>query len=343
MQGHETEMPDTPVMAGSDTAPAANPRCEPTANRELMAEARAVLAGRWGLAVGANLLCLALVGVASFCAGPLDILVAGPVMLGLTGFNLALIRRLPASVDLVFAGFRTYWVAVLASLLVRVYLFAWSLPALVAAVIGVNIATGWKGSQFAKPSLGMSLVVVVIVIAGGVATLVAMCRYAMTYYVIHDTPGIGPGEAIRRSRRLMRGKKWKLFCLHCRFLGWDLLCILSLFIGFLWLTPYKMASQAAFYEDLRKSQGDVPPAIPAEWSKRSVYRGILLITAIMFCIAAAGLYLGLRLFPDSNLLGGFGLLFGALGLLGAGVFLITLVVWPIHEVVTWFAARKGKD
>lgn len=343
MQGHETEMPDTHLMAGSETASAANPRREPNANSELMAEARAVLAGKWGMAVGANLLCLALAGVASLCAGPLDILVVGPIMLGLAGFNLALIRHVPVSVDLVFKGFKAYWVAVLARLLVVVYLLAWGFPAIVAAVIGVNIATGWKGSQFAKPSLGMSFVVVMIVIAGGVATLVAMCRYAMTYYVIHDTPGIGPGEAIRRSKLLMRGRKWNLFCLHCRFIGWALLCILSLFIGFIWLTPYKMASQAAFYEDLRKSQGDVSPAIPAEWSKRSVYRGILLITAIMFCIAAAGLYLGVRLFPDSNLLGGFGLLFGALGLLGEGVFLITLVVWPIHEVVTWFAARKGKD
>jgi uncharacterized membrane protein len=35
-----------------------------------------------------------------------------------------------------------------------------------------------------------------------------------------------------------------------RFIGWFLLCILSLGIGFLWLIPYFMTSNAVFYESL---------------------------------------------------------------------------------------------
>ena len=36
-----------------------------------------------------------------------------------------------------------------------------------------------------------------------------------------------------------------------RFIGWVLLCILTLGIGFLWLSPYIQISYAKFYEDIK--------------------------------------------------------------------------------------------
>jgi uncharacterized membrane protein len=50
---------------------------------------------------------------------------------------------------------------------------------------------------------------------------------------------------------MMRGQKWKYFLLYLSFIGWYLLCILTLFIGLLWLMPYIYTTQASFYEDLR--------------------------------------------------------------------------------------------
>lgn len=49
----------------------------------------------------------------------------------------------------------------------------------------------------------------------------------------------------------MDGHKWRLFCLHLSFIGWSLLCILTLGIRMLWLAPYIQNSTAAFYEDLK--------------------------------------------------------------------------------------------
>ncbi|MBQ6716502.1 MAG: DUF975 family protein, partial [Clostridia bacterium] len=37
------------------------------------------------------------------------------------------------------------------------------------------------------------------------------------------------------------------------FIGWDILAVLTLGIGNLWLTPYRQAAQAAFYLDLASS------------------------------------------------------------------------------------------
>ena len=61
----------------------------------------------------------------------------------------------------------------------------------------------------------------------------------------------------------MDGHKWQLFCLHLSFIGWWLLCILTLGIGTLWLAPYIQNSTAAFYEDL-KNQFDSAETPTAE-------------------------------------------------------------------------------
>lgn len=93
--------------------------------------------------------------------------------------------------------------------------------------------------------------------------LIKMYSYAMTYYILHDNPEIGAEEAICRSMKMMDGHKWRLFCLHLSFIGWWLLCILTLGIGMLWLAPYTQNSTAAFYEDL-KNQFDSAETPTAE-------------------------------------------------------------------------------
>jgi uncharacterized membrane protein len=55
----------------------------------------------------------------------------------------------------------------------------------------------------------------------------------------------------------MYGYKWKFFCLHLRFLGWVLVCILTFGIGFLWLIPYVKVSVAKFYDDIKGNQETV--------------------------------------------------------------------------------------
>jgi uncharacterized membrane protein len=58
-------------------------------------------------------------------------------------------------------------------------------------------------------------------------------------------------DALRRSQHMMKGMKWKLFCLYLRFTGWIILGVLSCMIGFLWVGPYMAASMALFYDDIR--------------------------------------------------------------------------------------------
>ena len=75
--------------------------------------------------------------------------------------------------------------------------------------------------------------------------------YAMTPYILEENPELDVTEAIHRSRMMMRNHKFDLFWLYLGFLGWFFLCLLTAGIGFLWLTPYVEAAQAAFYKEIK--------------------------------------------------------------------------------------------
>ena len=82
--------------------------------------------------------------------------------------------------------------------------------------------------------------------------IIATYDYAMVSYIQADNPLLPAREALAQSKKMMYGHRWRLFCLQISFIGWEFLCILTLGIGFLWLTPYQSASIAAFYQDISR-------------------------------------------------------------------------------------------
>ena len=86
---------------------------------------------------------------------------------------------------------------------------------------------------------------------------VMMFAYAMTPYILEEHPEISAWDASTRSREMMKGHKFDLFYLYLSFIGWIILSLVTLGIGFLWLAPYYMeAAKAAFYNDLKAHQGE---------------------------------------------------------------------------------------
>lgn len=76
--------------------------------------------------------------------------------------------------------------------------------------------------------------------------------YSMSGFILAENSEMTAKEAMKVSEKMMAGNKWRLFCLQFSFIGWQLLCILSLGIGFLWLTPYMNAATAAFYDEISR-------------------------------------------------------------------------------------------
>ncbi|MCX5712775.1 MAG: DUF975 family protein [Candidatus Omnitrophica bacterium] len=191
-----------------------------TSNKALMAQARESLKGVWGLAIGASVIYLAIivaVGAVPVAGVIAQLLITGSMQVGMVIFSLALSRKQNPQISQIFDGFKKFGVALGVYLLQAIFIFLWTL---------------------------------LLIIPGIIASL----SYAMTFYIIAEDDSIGPLEAIRKSKVLMQGNKWKLFCLGCRFIGWILLSILTLGIGLLWVIPYSMISFAKFYDDLPKKQ-----------------------------------------------------------------------------------------
>ena len=75
--------------------------------------------------------------------------------------------------------------------------------------------------------------------------------YSMTNYILNDEPELAYNAAIEKSMAMMDGHKFDLFELQLTFIGWGLLCILTLGIGVLWLQPYMSMATVEFYKDVK--------------------------------------------------------------------------------------------
>lgn len=58
--------------------------------------------------------------------------------------------------------------------------------------------------------------------------IIAGYRYYMTPFILCENPEMTASEAIRESKELMKGNKWRLFCLELSFYGWIILAAVLL-------------------------------------------------------------------------------------------------------------------
>ena len=56
--------------------------------------------------------------------------------------------------------------------------------------------------------------------------VIASYRYSMANFVLAEDPELKARDAIKVSKAMMKGNKWRLFCLHFSFFGWILLATL---------------------------------------------------------------------------------------------------------------------
>ena len=77
--------------------------------------------------------------------------------------------------------------------------------------------------------------------------------FSQTWFVIANDENISGYNALKESWNLMRGNRLKLFLLELSFIGWAILSVLTLFIGFIFLAPYVQTTYAKFYDNLNES------------------------------------------------------------------------------------------
>lgn len=228
-----------------------------TPNGELMRRAREHLRGTWGTAIGGAVILALLylaMGTVPYLGGLAQLILTGPLNLGVAIFFLAFARPGQPRVGLLFDGFQRFGTAWLANFLAGFLGLLAALPMGLGALLTAGLISA---GLFDPPTDPAGIFVMVIGFGCIYVALLMPSIYVgmglrMTMFIVHDKPDLGAWEAIKRSWDLMSHSKNKLLGLYARFLGWGLLCILTLGIGFLWLWPYMQTSVAAFYEDLQQ-------------------------------------------------------------------------------------------
>lgn len=76
-------------------------------------------------------------------------------------------------------------------------------------------------------------------------------EYAIIPYILADDAEISSKAAFKKAKEMMKGNKWRLFKLNFSFIGWEILCVLTLGLGTFFLLPYINAANAEFYAELK--------------------------------------------------------------------------------------------
>lgn len=202
---------------------------DPKSYSELRAAAREQLKGNWGKAVLTCLIFSIITGLPGMIPAVgfiISILIFGPLQYGVSKFFLALSRQEESEIETLFDGFKLFTPTMVLGLLIWLFTALWSL---------------------------------LLVIPGIIAAL----SYSQAYFIMLDNPGMTATDAIKTSKVMMKGHKGRLFVLGLTFIGWALLGVLTLGIGYLWLIPYINTTMANFYNDLKAANAAIDPIVTA--------------------------------------------------------------------------------
>lgn len=190
---------------------------------QLMDEAKASLEGRWGLGAAAFLISVIISVVGELTGlGIVMFIIGGPLAVGMAMFFLRISRDQDVELEIIFEGFK---------------MFGKALGAYVLMMIGIFIG------------------IILLIIPG----IMLAFGLSQTFYILADDPDMDIMDALKFSWELMDGHKFDLFVLGLRFIGWAILCIFTLGIGFFFLAPYYQTTAAKFYNSIRYGEHHYGP------------------------------------------------------------------------------------
>jgi uncharacterized membrane protein len=179
--------------------------------------ARTALTNNYGMAIVISLVLAALASaVSAVTVGIAPLFLFGAIAVGVSTAYIGLFRKGKIEFNDLFAAFKSNFVnAMVMGLLNALFVFLWSL---------------------------------LFVIPG----IVAAYSYSMAPYILADNPGMDGANALEASKKLMKGKKGTLFCLHFSFIGWLILSALTGGILYIvYVGPYMQSATTAFYESIK--------------------------------------------------------------------------------------------
>ncbi len=234
---------------------------------DIRKQARESLSGKWGKTALIILMQFILFFIMNFCINLFSLESTISLTIKLIVSIIVLIIEIPLSIGIVFAfvklkrekdvgifdfislamkNFGRAWKIYLRILLKNV------LPIIGTMVTIILLSVTIVAESVENHSLGLAslIMAIVLLIVSFIVSLIIDLKYSLAYMIAYDNPKMTTKEAVNTSGTIMKGHKMELFLLQLSFLGWSVLCVLTLGIGFLWLLPYKQMAIVCFYDEV---------------------------------------------------------------------------------------------
>ena len=90
-----------------------------------------------------------------------------------------------------------------------------------------------------------------LTIIGGI---IKTYEYRMIPYLLAENPDMNKKEVFARSKKMMKGNKWKTFILDLSFILWEILSTITFgLLDILYVNPYKIATSVELYKTLKEN------------------------------------------------------------------------------------------
>lgn len=169
--------------------------------------------------------------------------------IGYTRIALQVHRREPVPMESLLEGFQIPGRAIGLRLLRALLMLMWTYAILIPAIILLSIPITPLDRMMESDTWFVIYLVVLLIVAVAVSTAVSY-RYWGATFILLDHPDYTVRECIRAATEMTRGHRMELFLLDLSLLPWNLLCILTAGILYIWKMPYIAAVYAGAYEEL---------------------------------------------------------------------------------------------
>lgn len=205
-------------------------------------------------AVAANKTKVALYGAVAGFLGLVLALIAfalkAALYVGKTHFFVAFDKDRETSVNQIFAWFKKgrFFKAVAMKLWMLWYETIVPVVVLMVGMVAAGVLAALSltfGTQLAIAALITALVAV---LAAGVLEFYYGTKYTMSTYLLVNFPQVKAHDAVKESRRLMKGHKWEYAVFELSWLGWEILSAFTFGFLQLYIKPYYYMAREKLYD-----------------------------------------------------------------------------------------------
>jgi len=244
---------------------------------EIKTIAKARFKDHWGdlllvLALQCTAICLAI--VLGFGVG--ELIVLGPLCVGVYYVYTRTIYNEGTDWKDMFFGFRKMFgnSFTVGAMICAIAIIAASIIGTAMGIINFIItAIQTSVSSTGYFSIGIYFVTLFITICAVIIVLILThLFYAEAPLLLLKEPGIKPADAMRKSRLMMNGNKGRLFILSLSFIGWGILCVLTLGALLVYVAPYYMYARVMLLNQIYEERHGVSMTDDADMQRLNAMR-----------------------------------------------------------------------